>query len=70
MVAVRQQNVEQLKSILFDVSDPLSSNYGHHLSRNEVDELTIDAEAIQKTLTYLKSHDVEVNILKNILQYL
>jgi tripeptidyl-peptidase-1 len=37
--ALKQQNLEQLETVLLEVSDPMSAKYGHHLSRDEVNAL-------------------------------
>lgn len=35
-IALTQNNITGLESALYDVSDPTSENYGHHLTKAEV----------------------------------
>jgi tripeptidyl-peptidase I len=50
---VRQRNLEELKRILYDVSDPLSTNYGNHMTFQEIDELVSNPVAHQEVVAYL-----------------
>lgn len=50
---IRQSNMEELTRILHDVSDPLSPNYGQHLSKSEVVELTSNAKSRNILESYL-----------------
>jgi tripeptidyl-peptidase I len=52
---VHQRNMEDLKSILDDVSDPLSRNYGKHMTREQVVEMTANPEGRDATVAYLHS---------------
>ena len=51
--AIKQKNMDELSSILHDVSDPSSPNYGQHWTRKEVSELTSNPEARDAVLSYL-----------------
>jgi tripeptidyl-peptidase-1 len=51
--AVRQKNLDEVKTILEDVSDPFSPNYGQHLTREEVADLTSNPEARDSVVAYL-----------------
>ena len=51
--AIRQNNMDELSSILHDVSDPSSPNYGQHWTREEVTELTSNPEARDAVISYL-----------------
>ena len=39
-LAVREQNMDQIREIALDVSNPDSPTYGHYLSQAQVDEIT------------------------------
>jgi Pro-kumamolisin, activation domain len=43
---MKQKNMEELTRFLHDVSDPLSDNYGQHMTRTGVIELTANPEGI------------------------
>lgn len=53
--AIKKRNLDQIKTILLDVSDPNSINYGKHLTRQEVDALTSNPIAVKKVKSYLGS---------------
>jgi tripeptidyl-peptidase-1 len=62
IVAVRQQNLDQLERELMAVSDPRSSRYGKHLSKQEVDALVAPAaESVAAVTAWLKSHGIHAN---------
>lgn len=42
---IRQRNMETLAEMLHDISNPESSNYGQHLTREQVTDITINIEA-------------------------
>ena len=50
---IHQKNMEQLTSLLNDVSNPTSSKYGHHISRNDVADMTSNIEACDAVARYL-----------------
>ena len=50
---IQQRNIEELTKILYDVSDPISPNYGKHMTSKEIADLTASPEARSKVLTYL-----------------
>ena len=52
--AVQQKNIDKLTSILGDISDPESVNYGNHLTREEVQDLTYDQKSHDTILNYLE----------------
>lgn len=37
-IGIRQNNIKGLHDILLDISDPESSNYGHWLTKEQVDD--------------------------------
>ena len=39
-ITVKQQNMDKLKQIALDVSNPKSARYGKYLKQSEIDELT------------------------------
>lgn len=60
VIAVSQQNLELIESILNDISDPWSSTYGQHLSFEEVVTLTSHPEASAFLESYLESRGVKI----------
>ena len=50
---IHQRDMEDLKRILDDVSDPLSRNYGKHMTREQVVEMTANPEGRDATVAYL-----------------
>ena len=65
--AVNKIRMDELRSILDDISNPFSANYGNHLTRAQVSALTTNVEGSQKLLTFLENHahgDGRVEILE------
>jgi tripeptidyl-peptidase-1 len=58
--AVQQRNLDELEQVLFDISDPKSSNYGKHWSKSEVGELTSNPISTNAVLEYLSFKEVNV----------
>lgn len=50
---VKEKNMDELKRILMDVSDPMSANYGNHMTPKEVEELVSNPVAYQEVISYL-----------------
>ena len=50
---LQQRNIDELTRILHDVSDPMSPNYGNHLSGEQVGAMTMNPEAREAVVTYL-----------------
>jgi tripeptidyl-peptidase I len=50
---IRLRNMERLTQILNDVADPESLNYGQHLTRAQVTNMTINVESRDAVLNYL-----------------
>ena len=50
---VQQKNMVELTQILHDVSDPTSLNYGNHLTRQEVIDLTSNPHSHDEVVAYL-----------------
>ena len=50
---IRQRNMLELTAILNDVSDPLSTNYGRHMTKDEVAKLTSNPEARDAVVSHL-----------------
>ena len=58
--AVKPRDKKSLEELLNYVSYPNSKNYGKYLSREEVIALTINEEAIAKTVDFLKKHGARI----------
>ena len=58
--AVRQKNLDKVNSILMDISDPESPNYGQFMTRAEVAALTMNLDGRDKLLEYLKGVGADV----------
>jgi len=62
--AIQQKNLDQIEKILNDVSTPNSPNYGKHLTKEEVDNLTVNKEGKKLVLEFLNKWNAVV-ILSN-----
>ena len=58
--AIQQKNVDLLTSILHDISDPESENYGEHRTREEIDAISDNPTAHKALLNYLHISGVAV----------
>ena len=58
--AVQQKNIDELTSILYDISDPDSPNYGQHWSKDEVTEFTSNHEGRDAVVSYLNLNGASV----------
>ena len=57
---IQQRNMEELTSILHDISDPSSSNYGQHWSRDDVVDFTSNPEGRDAVVTYLNANGASI----------
>ena len=57
---VQQLNMDELTKILHDVSDPSSPNYGHHMSGEQVNSMTMNPVARDAIVAYLHSNGATV----------
>eukprot|EP01038_Epipyxis_sp_PR26KG_P005158 gene5158-7181_t len=58
--ACKQRNLDKIKSILHDVSNPLSKNYGKHLSYDEVAQMTKNLKSSRHIMRVLSLHGIAV----------
>jgi tripeptidyl-peptidase I len=58
---VRQRNMDELAKILHDISNPASSNFGQHLSREEVAQLTTNPLSRDIITSYLQSNGATIS---------
>mmetsp|Transcript_9640 Transcript_9640/g.13258 ORF Transcript_9640/g.13258 Transcript_9640/m.13258 type:complete len:256 (+) Transcript_9640:340-1107(+) len=54
--AIQKLRMDELRSILDDISNPFSTNYGNHLTRAEVTKITSNPEGSRKVLQFLENH--------------
>ena len=52
---VKQKNMEELTRIFHDISDPESKNYGNHMTQQEVNDMTSNADSVAEVVAYLKA---------------
>ena len=57
---IQQRNMKELTSILHDISDPYSSNYGQHWSREDVVNFTSNPEGRDAVVSYLILNGVSI----------
>ena len=57
---IQQRNMDKLTDILHDVSDPSSINYGKHMTREGVAEMTSNPVAREAVLTYLRKNGASI----------
>merc|ERR1719359_310279 len=61
--AVKQRGLQELHDTLMKVSSPTSSEYGKHLSNEQVQALTApEPSHIQAVQSFLAQHNVEVSM--------
>ena len=53
--SIRLRNMDELERILYDVSDPSSTNYGNHLTREDIVDLTSNVESCKEVISYLET---------------
>jgi tripeptidyl-peptidase I len=53
IVVVKQRNMDLVETMLHDISNPESPNYGQHLTREQVTDMTINIEACDAVKLYL-----------------
>jgi tripeptidyl-peptidase-1 len=58
--AVKQRNVRQLESVLFELSDPRHESYGKHWSREKVANFTANLKATQEIQSFLIRHNITI----------
>ena len=51
--AIKQKNIDELTTILYDISDPDSPNYGQHWSKDEVTDFTSNIQGRHAVVSYL-----------------
>eukprot|EP01039_Chlorochromonas_danica_P005971 gene5971-6575_t len=67
--AIQQKNVDQLHSILMDISTPSSPNYGQHWTRQQVSELTSNAAGMEEVVSFLRRHEISVDHVSKFGEY-
>ena len=60
VIAVQQLNLDRVKEMLNEVSDPFSANYGHHLSFEEVGKLVTNHEAVAHIRKFIQLHNMNL----------
>lgn len=58
LIFVTKQN--SIEELLLDISNPKSSNYGKHLRKEEVDQLTIIPEYVDGIVKYLNDNGIQI----------
>jgi tripeptidyl-peptidase I len=58
--AVKLKNMDRLRKLVDDISDPKNKKYGNHLTRRQVATITHPGQAIKTVLQYLESHGVSI----------
>ena len=57
---VKKRNSDVLQEVFLNVSDPLSADYGKHWSKDQISQLTVNPQAVQKIASFLADHDIEI----------
>ena len=60
---VKEKNLDYLTQYVSDISNPSSPNYGKHLTKQQLDDLTVNTEGVEKITEYLNS--VGANVTKS-----
>lgn len=58
---VKERNMDVLKTILHQISDPKSKRYGDHMTKQEVNDLTYNADSHNNIIEYLHASGAEVH---------
>ncbi len=58
--ATKHNNINQIESILFDISDPNSTNYGNYLTLEAITSLITNEVANREIRKYFQYHDIEI----------
>ena len=62
MIAFRQRNIEKLESIVYDISNHKSKNYGKYLSRNEIlDIVSPPTHELRQVRNWLYQNNIKQN---------
>lgn len=56
--AIKKLRMDELRDILDDISNPLSINYGKHLTDKEINDLTTNVDGSRKLLNFLENHSM------------
>jgi subtilase family serine protease len=59
--AVKQLRITELENALWDISNPLSKNYGKHWTQDQVGHFTSNPIAVTSILDYLASKNVQID---------
>jgi tripeptidyl-peptidase-1 len=68
--AVKQNNLDEIERILYDVSTPGSANYGKHMTHREVHELTRNLNATEAVWAFCRDHGIEVKATSEYGEYI
>ena len=60
VIAIKQQNLKELRDILFDVSEIDSINYGKHRTRDEVGKMIENIPATNAVVNWLQSNNAHI----------
>lgn len=60
VIAVKQLNLDRVKQLLHEVSDPFSPSYGQHLTFEEVGNLVANHEAVTHIRQFLHRHNMRI----------
>ena len=55
VIHIKQKNIDEMKRIVLDISNPKSPNYGKHMSKEAVEELTRNDEGMEIVTEYLQT---------------
>ena len=59
--AIKKKEIAKLTKMLEDISNPFSANYGKHLKKHQVTDLTSNLEGSNKLLHFLENHPLATN---------
>lgn len=60
MFGIQQRNMDFLTVMLHDISDPDSDNYGQHMTREEIEEMSSNPESRDAVIRYLEESGATV----------
>jgi tripeptidyl-peptidase-1 len=68
--AIKQQNLDQLNQILYEVSDPRNPKYGQHWTRQQVTSLVSNPSATENVQKYLEDRGIHVEKVSKYGEYI
>lgn len=70
IIAIKQNNIQKLEELLYEVSNPLSKNYGKYYTNEEVGNLIANPIATQAIIQWLQDYNVDIQSISTYGEYI